>query len=53
MSKPEPDAPPCPHCLTEMKHVRAIAHLDELPEIHIFYCAPCEHLETIKRKRAA
>jgi hypothetical protein len=49
----EPDALTCPRCLTEMKHVRVIAHLDELPEIHIFYCAPFEHVETIKLKRAA
>jgi hypothetical protein len=28
-----------------MKRVHTIAHLDGLPEIHIFYCAACEHLE--------
>jgi hypothetical protein len=52
MSKPEPDPPVCPRCLTDMRHVRVIAHLDELPEIHIFYCARCEHVETIKLKRS-
>jgi hypothetical protein len=52
MSKPEPDAPVCPHCLTAMRHVRVIAHLDELPEIHIFYCASCEQVQTIKLKRS-
>jgi hypothetical protein len=25
-----------------MAHVRTIAHLANLPDIHIFYCAPCQ-----------
>jgi hypothetical protein len=33
-----------------MNHVRTIADLDDLPEIRIFYCAPCAHVETIKLK---
>jgi hypothetical protein len=53
MSKAEPKPPTCPHCAATMKHVRAIAHLRDLPEIHIFYCVPCEHVETIKLERAA
>ena len=53
MSKPEPVAPPCPHCGFIMKHVRTIEHLHDLPEIRIFYCAPCEHAETVKLKWAA
>jgi hypothetical protein len=36
-----------------MAHVRTIAHLPNLPDIHIFYCAPCQHVETIQQKRAA
>jgi hypothetical protein len=36
-----------------MKHVRTIGHLGDLPEISIFYCAPCQHVETTQQKRAA
>jgi hypothetical protein len=53
MSKPEPIAPRCPHCDATMKHVCTIGHLHNLPEIQIFYCAPCKHVETIKLERAA
>jgi hypothetical protein len=28
-------------------------HSGGLPEIVIFYCAPCRHVEMIKEKRAA
>jgi hypothetical protein len=41
----EPQARTCPHCDAAMKRVHTIAHLDGLPEIHIFYCSRCEHLE--------
>lgn len=53
MSNPDPEGSACPRYGAAMKHVRTIAHLDNLPEIHIFYCAPCEHVETVKLKRAA
>ena len=53
MATPEPNAPLCPQCCATMKHVRTIAHLDDLPQIQIFYCAACEHVETIKLKKAA
>jgi hypothetical protein len=60
MSKPDPNAPACPHCGKTMTH-RTIPHLGGLPDRHsgglpeilIFYCAPCEHVEAIKEKRAA
>jgi hypothetical protein len=53
MATPQPNAPTCPQCRATMKHVRTIAHLDDLPQIQIFYCAACEHVETIKLKKAA
>jgi len=53
MPGPDSNAPTCPHCGAPMKHVRTIDHLRNLPEIQIFYCAPCQHVETIKLKRAA
>jgi hypothetical protein len=53
MSKPNQNTPVCPHCGAAMQHVRTIAHLRDLPEIQIFYCAPCQHVETTKLKRAA
>jgi hypothetical protein len=53
MSKAEPHAPTCPHCGATMKHVCTIAHLRDLPEIQIFYCGPCERVETIKLEPAA
>jgi hypothetical protein len=51
MATPEPNAPLCPQCRATMQ--RTIAHLNGLPEIHIFYCAPCQCVETIKLKKAA
>jgi hypothetical protein len=36
-----------------MRRVRTIAHLTDLPEIQIFYCAPCQRAETVKLERAA
>jgi hypothetical protein len=41
MPKSEPSGSTCPHCGAAMKHVRTIAHLANLPEIQIFYCARC------------
>jgi hypothetical protein len=45
MATPEPNAPLCRQCRATMQHVRTIAHLNNLPEIHIFYCAPCQCVE--------
>ena len=41
----------CPHCYGIMRLVR---HLDlkELPEIFLFYCSRCQHVETVKQARA-
>ena len=35
-----------------MQFVRRI-DLNELPNIHIFYCKECQHVETVKEERAA
>jgi hypothetical protein len=40
----------CPHCEGTMPLVRRI-DLEEMPEIHIFYCSRCQHAETVKRER--
>jgi hypothetical protein len=53
MRKGEQTSQLCPHCGVAMKYVRSIPALGGLPEIEIFYCAPCSHVETIKLKRAA
>jgi hypothetical protein len=34
-------------------HLHLNYGLLDLPEIQIFYCAPCQHVETIKSKQAA
>ena len=41
---------PCPHCHGTMRLVR---HLDlkEMPEIYLFYCSRCQHVETVKQER--
>jgi hypothetical protein len=43
---------PCPHRHGSMRLVR---HLDlkETPEIYVFFCSRCEHVETVKQERAA
>ena len=43
---------PCPHCYNTMHLVR---HLDltDMPEIYLFYCSRCQHVETVKQERAA
>jgi len=42
----------CPRCKAAMQFVRRI-DLNELPNIHIFYCKECQHVETVKEERAA
>jgi len=34
--------------------MRLVRHLDlkELPEIFLFYCSRCQHVETVKQARA-
>jgi hypothetical protein len=41
----------CPYCHGIMRLVR---HLDlkEMPEIYLFYCSRCQHVETVKQVRA-
>ena len=42
----------CPHCKAAMQLVRRI-DLKRLPDIYIFYCNGCHHVETVKEERAA
>jgi hypothetical protein len=42
----------CPHCKTAMHLVRHI-NLKGMPDIYIFYCNSCQHVETVKEERAA
>jgi len=42
----------CPHRHAAMQLVRHL-DLNGLPDLHIFYCARCQHVETIKQERAA
>jgi hypothetical protein len=41
----------CPHCDGTMPLIRRI-DLKEMPEIYIFYCSRCQHVETAKQERA-
>jgi transposase-like protein len=42
----------CPRCKAAMHLVRHI-DLKGMPNIYIFYCDSCQHVDTIKEKRAA
>ncbi len=42
----------CPRCKAAMQLVRHI-DLKGLPDIYIFYCSNCQHIETVKDERAA
>jgi hypothetical protein len=42
----------CPHCHGKMQLVRRIS-LAEMPDLYVFYCARCQHAETIKEEPAA
>jgi hypothetical protein len=42
----------CPCCKGPMRLVRQI-DLKGLPDIYIFYCSSCQHVETVKEERAA
>jgi len=42
----------CPCCKVAMQFVRHI-DLKGLPDIYIFYCNRCQHVETVKEERAA
>jgi hypothetical protein len=53
MEKRAPNTPTCPRCGAAMRHVRTITHLGDLPDIEIFFCGVCSHVETVRLKRAA
>ena len=42
----------CRHCHDTMQLVRHI-DIKELPDIFVFYCLTCQHVETLKQERAA
>ena len=42
----------CPRCKAAMQLVRHI-DLKGMPDIYIFYCNSCQHVETVKEERAA
>ena len=42
----------CPCCKAAMQLVRHI-DLKGMPDIYIFYCNGCQHVETVKEERAA
>jgi hypothetical protein len=42
----------CPFCKAAMQLVRHI-DLNGMPDIYIFYCSSCQHVETVKEERAA
>jgi hypothetical protein len=52
--KPQIETSPvqCPHCKTAMQLIRHI-DLKGMPDIYIFYCNRCQHVETVKEERAA
>jgi hypothetical protein len=43
---------PCPYCHGIMRLARHL-ELDDIPEIYLFYCSRCQHVETVKQERAA
>jgi DNA-directed RNA polymerase subunit RPC12/RpoP len=40
----------CPHCNGTMPLVRDIA-VNGVPNIHLYYCNRCQHVETVKEDR--
>jgi hypothetical protein len=53
MEKRAPTSVTSPQCGAVLRHVRTITHLGNLPDLEIFFCAACSHVETVKLKRAA
>ena len=51
MKKQRPSPPLC-HCSEPMELVRTIPHVEGVPEIFVFYCARCKHVETKVMGRA-
>jgi len=43
------NVPSCPNCGAQMKPVRIIPRVGGLPELTVFQCAPCNHVETVER----
>ena len=49
----ETATPPCPCCRDPMRLVRTIPKLGGLPELRVYQCERCSHVETIEQERAA
>jgi predicted nucleic acid-binding Zn ribbon protein len=49
--KRSPDAQ-CPHCNGTMRLVRDL-DLNGLPNIYLYYCDRCQHVETVTEERVA
>jgi hypothetical protein len=52
-TKTETRTPSCPCCRDPMRLVRTIPKLGGLPELRVFLCERCSHVETIEQERAA
>jgi hypothetical protein len=48
----QPNRGQCPCCKEAMQLVRHI-DLKGMPDIYVFYCTRCQHVETVKEERAA
>jgi hypothetical protein len=42
-----PIPPECPGCGKPMPLIHSIPRLESLPELFVFYCAQCQHAETL------
>jgi hypothetical protein len=45
--------PACPDCGAVMTRVRVIPRLGGLPELTVYQCAPCDHVETVVSEASA
>ncbi len=41
-------SPKCPNCGGTMTRVRVIPRLGGMPELTVFHCVPCNHVETVE-----
>jgi uncharacterized Zn finger protein len=40
----------CPRCQAQMRRVRAVPKLDNLPELIVYRCNKCGHVETVEHE---
>ncbi|MBV9235509.1 MAG: hypothetical protein JOZ94_06720 [Xanthobacteraceae bacterium] len=53
MEKRAPTTLTFPHSGAVLRHARTNTYLGDLPDIEIFFCAACSHVEIAQRERAA